>query len=271
MQQKKIAFIGGGNMAKAIVFGLLAKGYVAENIIVCEHNPDKHHTFNEKGVFTTLVATDAVQQADVVLLAVKPQNMQEACAAFQHMDLQKKWIISIAAGISVSALQRFLPTAQQFVRVMPNTPALISQGMSGLFATPTVSPEFKQYATDLFESVGKACWVEQEADINTIIAASGSSPAYFFLFMEEMQKTLIEMGLTEQQARLLVQQSALGAAEMVVANPQTPIETLRQQVTSKGGTTAAAINIFQQRQIDQTVKQAMQAAVDRAEEMEKLF
>lgn len=271
MQQKKIAFIGGGNMASAIVFGLLAKGYVAENIIVCEHNPDKHHSFNERGVFTTLSAIDAVKQADVVLLAVKPQNMQEACEAFQQLDLQNKWIISIAAGISVSALQRFLPSAQQFVRVMPNTPALISKGMSGLFATPAVTAEFKNYATGLFEAVGKACWVEKESDINTIIAASGSSPAYFFLFMEGMQKTLIEMGLTEQQARLLVQQSALGAAEMVVANPHTSIETLRQQVTSKGGTTAAAINVFQQQHLEENIKQAMQAAIDRAEEMEKLF
>lgn len=271
MQQKKIAFIGGGNMATAIVFGLLAKGYIAENIIVCEHNPDKHHAFNERGVFTTLVATDAVQQADVILLAVKPQNMQQACESFNQLDLSNKWIISIAAGISVGALQRFLPTAKQFVRVMPNTPALISKGMSGLFATSSVTPEFKGYAGELFEAVGQVCWVDVETDINTIIAASGSSPAYFFLFMEGMQKALIEMGLSEEQSRLLVQQSALGAAEMVVANPRTSIETLRQQVTSKGGTTAAAINVFQQQQLEVTIKQAMQAAIDRAEEMGKLF
>ncbi|MFC0308789.1 pyrroline-5-carboxylate reductase [Gallibacterium trehalosifermentans] len=271
MQQKKIAFIGGGNMASAIVFGLLAKGYVAENIRVCEHNPDKHHAFNERGVFTTLSATEAIPYADVILLAVKPQNMEEACQAFAHLDLSNKWIISIAAGISVSALQRFLPTATQFVRVMPNTPALISKGMSGLFATSSVTPEFKRYASDLFAAVGQVCWVENEADINTIIAASGSSPAYFFLFMESMQKALLEMGLTEQQARLLVQQSALGAAEMVIANPQTELEILRQQVTSKGGTTAAAINVFQQQNLEATVKQAMQAAIERAEEMEKLF
>lgn len=271
MQQKKIAFIGGGNMARAIALGLLTKGYQADHIMICDHNENKRQAFAEKGILTTAVSTSAIEFAEVILLAVKPQNMQQTCQVFQQYDLQHKWLISIAAGINVETLQHYLPSAKQIVRVMPNTPALIGEGMSGLYANPNATADFKQYATALFNAIGQSCWVETEADINTIIAASASSPAYFFLFMEAMQKTAMAMGLDEQQSRLLVQQTALGAAQMVIKNPDLSLETLRQQVTSKGGTTAAAINVFQQHQLEQTITQAMQAAVARAEEMEKLF
>jgi pyrroline-5-carboxylate reductase len=154
---------------------------------------------------------------------------------------------------------------------MPNTPALVSKGMSGLFAADTVSTEDKQFAGELMQAVGEICWVEQESGINNVIAAAGSAPAYFFLFMEAMQKEAIAQGFDTDTARLLVQQSALGAAEMVVANPETELSTLREQVTSKGGTTAEALRTFNEHQLSDIVAKAMQAAVIRAEEMEKLF
>lgn len=154
---------------------------------------------------------------------------------------------------------------------MPNTPALVSQGMSGLYAPHNVSQADKQFAADLMSAVGKVCWVEAESGINNVIAAAGSAPAYFFLFMEAMQAEAIKQGFDADTARLLVQQSALGAAEMVIANPETELSTLREQVTSKGGTTAEAIRTFNEHQLTDIVAKAMQAAVIRAEEMEKLF
>jgi pyrroline-5-carboxylate reductase len=164
-----------------------------------------------------------------------------------------------------------LATELNLVRVMPNTPSLIGKGMSGMFATTTVSKADKVFAENLMRAVGEVCWVEQESGINGIIAAAGSAPAYFFLFMEAMQAEAIRQGFDPQTARLLVQQSAAGAAEMVVANPDTELATLREQVTSKGGTTAEALRTFNEHQLSDTVAKAMRAAISRAEEMEKLF
>ncbi len=161
---------------------------------------------------------------------------------------------------------------QHFNRiVMPNTPSLVGKGMSGLYAPEQVSQQDRDYTGDLMASVGKVCWVDDENGINGVIAAAGSAPAYFFLFMEAMQKEAERMGFDSQTARDLVQQAASGAAALVEANPDTPLGTLREQVTSKGGTTAEALRVFNERQLPETVAQAMQAAVSRAQEMEKLF
>ncbi|WP_439257202.1 pyrroline-5-carboxylate reductase [Lonepinella sp. BR2271] len=271
MQQKSICFIGGGNMAQAIVFGLLKTGYPANLITVCDRNAPKRALFAEQGV---LVSTDNVKAAaasDVVVLAVKPQGAAEVCSALSAVDFSQKLVISIMAAISVEKITALLHHANNVVRVMPNTPALVSQGMSGLFAQNSVKENFKKFADDLLQAVGKTCWVKDEQDMHLVTAASGSSPAYFFLFMESMQQALLKMGLTAEQARLLVQQSALGAAQMVVENPTVELATLRQNVTSKGGTTAAALNVFNEKQLEQIVEQAMQACVERSKEMEKLM
>ena len=271
MQHKFITFVGGGNMAQAIVFGLLKRGYPAGNITDCDPSEEKRQLFAEKGV---QVATDnvaAVSSAEVVLLAVKPQVLAEVCAPLSAVGFSDKFVISIAAGISLARLTALLPTATSIVRVMPNTPALVGEGMAGLFAAKNTSENDRTFAQNLLAAVGKTLWVDSEEQMHAVTAASGSSPAYFFQFLEAMQQGLIKMGLSAENARELVQQAILGSAKMVVENPQVDLATLRQNVTSKGGTTAAALNVFNQRQFNDIVEQAMQACVVRSKEMETLF
>ncbi|TNH07184.1 pyrroline-5-carboxylate reductase [Testudinibacter sp. TR-2022] len=271
MQQKLIAFIGAGNMTRAIILGLLRSGYPAQKIIATNPSNGKLAALAELGVQTSHNNRFAVEQADVVVLAVKPQLMATACADFAGQDLSQKLLISIAAGISVKRLNALLPSATAIVRVMPNTPSLLSVGMAGLFANAKCGADDRTFAADLMRAVGEICWLQQESEINSVIAASGSSPAYFFLFLEAMQQQAINMGLAPATARQLSQQAMLGAAQMAIENPQLELATLREQVTSKGGTTAAALQVFAQHQLQQIVAEAMQAAVARAEEMESLF
>ena len=271
MQHKLIAFIGGGNMAQAIVFGLLKQAYPADKIIVCDPNEEKRALFAPKGVRTSTDNVAAVGQAEVVLLAVKPQVLADVCAPLSAVDFSDKLLISIAAGISVARLTTLLPTAKTVVRVMPNTPALVGEGMAGLFADQNTSENDRTFAQDLLSAVGKTLWVASEEHMHAVTAASGSSPAYFFQFLEAMQQSLIDMGLSANNARELVQQAMLGSAKMVVENPQLDLSTLRQNVTSKGGTTAAALNVLNQHQFNDIVQQAMQACVARSKEMETLF
>ncbi|PJG85244.1 pyrroline-5-carboxylate reductase [Conservatibacter flavescens] len=273
MQQKSICFIGGGNMAQAIILGLLKTGYPPHLITVCDPNADKLFYFAKQGVQTQPNNAVAAQQADVVLLAVKPQLMAEVC---QHLtqsavDFSHKLVISIAAGISLARLSALLPSATQVVRIMPNTPALVSEGMAGLYASPSLDIELKTFAENLLSAVGKTCWVEKEEHMHTVTAASGSSPAYFFLLMEAMQNAITDLGFDQETARLLIQQSALGAAKMVIENPEISLTTLRENVTSKGGTTAAALDIFAQHDLSTTVQQAIHACIQRSQEMETLF
>ena len=197
--------------------------------------------------------------------------MADVCTKLQSIDYSGKLVISIAAGISAVRLEEMLNAKLNLVRVMPNTPSLVGKGMSGLFAPACVSQVDKDFAADLMSAVGKVCWVETENQINNIIAAAGSAPAYFFLFMEAMQAEAISQGFDKQTARLLVEQSALGAAAMVQSNPNTELSTLRENVTSKGGTTAEALRTFNQHQISDIVSKAMQAAVARAQAMEQQF
>ncbi|WP_194439124.1 pyrroline-5-carboxylate reductase [Vibrio fluminensis] len=272
MDHKKITFIGAGNMARSIIAGLLASGYPANLITATDPNQEQRDFLADQyGINTDADNAAAANSADVIVLAVKPQLMSVVAEGMQAIDYQNKLVISIAAGISAERLNQMFAATLNLVRVMPNTPALVSQGMSGLYAPHNVSQADKQFAADLMSAVGKVCWVEAESGINNVIAAAGSAPAYFFLFMEAMQAEAIKQGFDADTARLLVQQSALGAAEMVIANPETELSTLREQVTSKGGTTAEAIRTFNEHQLSDIVAKAMQAAVIRAEEMEKLF
>ncbi|CAH0532596.1 Pyrroline-5-carboxylate reductase [Vibrio stylophorae] len=272
MDAKRIAFIGAGNMAHALIAGIVKSGYHAKQIIASDPNQAQLDSLAAQyGIETTQNNHQAVEQADVVVLAVKPQLMAEVCQPLAAIEMGDKLVISIAAGISVSRLNAIFATELKLVRVMPNTPALLGEGMSGLFASANTQADERTFAEKLLQAVGKTCWVQEESEINTIIAASGSAPAYFFLFMEAMQKAAMAKGLDQNTARLLVQQSALGAAKMVIENPQTDIATLREQVTSKGGTTAEALRVFAEQQLEQTVAEAMQAAYDRGQAMEQLF
>lgn len=270
MNSKKLAFIGTGNMAFAIIQGLLRSGYHASQIIACnKSNIARREALQAVGISTHFANREAVEQAEVVVLAVKPQVMAEVCAEFADIDFSNKWVISVAAGISVERLEELLPTAKNIIRTMPNTPSLIGEGMTGLFAKKSVNSTACEFAENLMSAVGKCYWVETEDKINHIIAITGSSPAYFFRFMEAMQQSAMQMGFSEQDARLLVQSVALGAAKLVEANPTVPLSTLRENVTSKGGTTAKALEVFEQANLADTVDKAMWAAIYRAEEMEK--
>lgn len=270
MQHKKIAFIGAGNMAFAIIAGLVKSGYPTALLAACnKRNQARREQLQAMGLAVNFTNREAVEWADVVILAVKPQMMADVCAEFADVDFSTKWVLSVAAGISVSRLEQLLPTATNIVRSMPNTPSLIGEGMSGLFAKKSVEPTACEFAEQLLSAVGQCYWVETEPQLNQIIAITGSSPAYFFKFMEAMQRSAVQMGFSEADARLLVQAAAVGAAKMVVANPELSIATLRENVTSKGGTTAQALAVFEQYELDNIVDTAMNAAIKRAEEMEK--
>ena len=272
MEHKNIAFIGAGNMVRSIVAGLVASGYPADKITATAPSETRRIPLKKDyGINTTSNNIEAATQADVVVLSVKPQMMEDVCKPLQQVDFGNKLVISIAAGINAARFDEMLDSSLSLVRVMPNTPSLVGKGMSGLFANTKATENDKTFAAQLMQAVGKVTWVEQESGINNIIAAAGSAPAYFFLFMEAMQAEAIKQGFTPETARQLVQQSALGAAEMVVANPDTELSTLREQVTSKGGTTAEALRTFNENHLSEIVAKAMQAAVARAEEMEKLF
>ena len=271
----KIAFIGAGNMARAIIIGLVNSGVAPQNIMVANPSAAKRLKLaDEFGVQQTHDNNKASEFAEVVVLCVKPHFIVEVCQQIsQAINISGKLFISVAAGTTVAQIQLALSKDSKValppvVRVMPNTPAQLGLGMSGLYASTEVSTEQKAMAEKLMTAVGKIIWLASEGKINDIIAVAGSAPAYFFLFMEAMEKQALQLGFTAQESRMLVQQTALGAAQMVAHNDE-PISTLRGNVTSKGGTTHAAIEQFKSDGMDEMVKSAMNAAIARAEEMAK--
>ncbi|AWB67486.1 pyrroline-5-carboxylate reductase [Saccharobesus litoralis] len=278
MNIKNIAFIGAGNMSKSIIGGLVEKGYPANNITAA--NPSQGKLDALQTAFNINITQDnlnAVTNADVVVLAVKPQLMNEMLQRLTQdanqakLDLSKKLFISIAAGLPVARLNEMLGAEHQIIRTMPNTPSLLGLGMTGLYAPQNISVEDKTFANDLMAAVGQTAWVEDEAGIDKIIAVAGSAPAYFFLFMESLEQEAKALGFSDTDARNIVQQVALGSAQMVCHNQEVSLADLRAQVTSKGGTTAEAIKVFEDQGLRDISKQAMHAAIKRAEEMAKLF
>lgn len=274
MKDKKIAFIGGGNMARSLISGLLKAGIPPHHIHATDLDAEKiNELANEFGIIGSTDNTAAANSADIIVLAVKPQFMADMLTELtKHVaDYKTKLVISIAAGVTIQRISSLMNGHSNIVRCMPNTPSLIGLGVTGLYAPISVSVEDRSSAESLLQAAGKTVWVDTEADINGVTATSGSGPAYFFLFMQAMIEEAERMGFTTEAARLLVQETALGAAQMVINNPETDLSTLRAQVTSKGGTTAAAITSFEEGGLLALVSQAMQAAQHRAEEMETLF
>lgn len=270
MSNKTIAFIGTGNMSYAIIGGMLNNGFSANNIIATNRNQEKlMKVANDFNVQTTSDNLDAIARADVVVLSVKPQMMEALCDTFKaaQIDLSSKVIVSVAAGITLSRLQEMLQCKTKLVRCMPNTPSLVGLGVSGLFSHDIDEHE-KAFLDQVFSATGITAWLTEESQINDIIAVTGSSPAYFFLFMQAIEEKARNLGFDEQQARLLVQQTALGAAQMAASQPEVSLEQLRANVTSKGGTTHAAIESMKDNQLPQIVANAMDACIARAEEME---
>lgn len=270
MKTHKIGFIGGGNMASSLISGLIASGHAPDHIWVSDVNPDALKALSDNLKVNVSTNNDVViHSTDVIVLAVKPQVLPEvAKATAAAIQLRKSLVVSIAAGISQDSLCRWMGSEIAIVRCMPNTPALVLTGATALHANKNVSQEQRTLAENIMRSVGIALWVQDENQLDAVTAVSGSGPAYFFLLMEAMEKTAVELGLNEDTARLLVQQTALGAAKIALESSESP-ELLRKRVTSPGGTTQKAIETFQQGEFGDLVSKALNAARDRSIEMSK--
>lgn len=264
-----IVFIGGGNMATSLISGLSDAGWAGEAITVVDPDLDKRQRISERyGVHVIERAERShLAAADAVVLAVKPQVMGEVVRALAPaFDDARPLILSIAAGIPLSALHNWLGADFAYVRCMPNTPSLLGVGATGLYADDSTTAEQRELAEQIMASAGLTVWVDNESLIDAVTATSGSGPAYFFAFMEAMIAGAKELGLHETAARELVLQTALGAARMATESGDDP-GTLRAKVTSKGGTTAAALAHFEAGDLQPLVAGAMRAASDRASEL----
>ncbi|CCQ09938.1 Pyrroline-5-carboxylate reductase [Pseudoalteromonas luteoviolacea B = ATCC 29581] len=271
MANKTIAFIGTGNMSYAIIGGMVKSGFDPSQIIATNRNQTKlDKVAADFGVQTTTDNLAAIARADVIVLSVKPQMMGDLCESIVNADIQyqDKLFVSVAAGLTVTRLRDMLKHPVKMVRCMPNTPSLFGKGVSGLYAD-AINEDEKVFIEQVFSSTGIAIWLNEERKINDIIAVTGSSPAYFFLFMESIETKAIELGFTAEQARQLVEQTALGAAMMAAGQHDISIAQLRANVTSKGGTTNAAIQSYQANGLDKLTSMAMDACIARAIEMEQ--
>jgi len=270
MNIQKIGFIGGGNMASSLISGLIASGHSPQHLWVSDINPDALKALAENLNVNTSTSNDTViNEVDVIVLAVKPQILSNVAKSAAALIQQKKsLVVSIAAGISQHSLSQWLGADTAIVRCMPNTPALVLTGATALYANARVTVEQRNLAENIMRSVGIALWVKDESELDAVTAVSGSGPAYYFLLMEAMEKAALELGLSEATARLLVQQTALGAAKIALESSESP-EQLRKRVTSPGGTTQRAIETFEQGRFTELVSKALHAARDRSIEMSK--
>ena len=266
MSKTRIAFIGAGNMASSLIGGLLAKGLDAAQIRASDPGAETRAKVTaEHGIEVFADNAQAVQDADVIVIAVKPQAMKAVCQNLRPHLKPHQLLVSIAAGITCASLLNWLGN-QPLVRCMPNTPALLGKGVSGLFATADVTAEQRQHADELLSAVGIVLWVDTEAQIDAVTAVSGSGPAYFFLLIEAMTAAGVKLGLPREVAEQLAQHTALGAAHMAVASDVDAAE-LRRRVTSPAGTTEAAIKSFQADGFEAIVEKALSAAAHRSAEM----
>lgn len=271
MSDNTIAFIGAGNMASALFGGLISQGYQASKIWAADPYQGSLDKAAALGVNTTLANTVAIAEADIVVLAVKPQVLKEVLLPLQaSFAARKPLIISIVAGIEINSLQQWLGDDQAIVRCMPNTPALVKRGATGLFANTNVSIEQRTATTAILDAVGISLWVDSEAQIDAVTAVSGSGPAYFFLLIEAMTNAGEQLGLSRTTAAQLTLQTALGASEMAIASDVDAAE-LRRRVTSPAGTTEAAVNSFEQQGFRDMVDTALTAASHRSSELAELL
>jgi pyrroline-5-carboxylate reductase len=267
-QGMKITFIGGGNMASALIAGLAGQLTAGANIHVVDPNPDQLGRLADSfGVSTALQVGDVVSQSDVIVLAVKPQQMREVAAALLPMLASARpLLLSIAAGIRGVDLARWLGGYGAIVRTMPNTPALIGQGITGMVAMAGVSAQQKAVADDIMKAVGATVWLDDESLIDPVTAVSGSGPAYVFYFIEAMQQAAQELGLSAEQGKQLALATFVGAAQLAARSPE-EVSVLRERVTSKGGTTYAALTSMEQSGVKQAIVDAVKAASQRGREL----
>ena len=261
----KVAFVGGGNMAGALIGGMLHAGFEASEIDVLEIDSARGAALAERHhVRIHQRPGDWLRSSEVVVLAVKPQQMREVAAAIRP-HLTHPVVLSIAAGVRVQSLEDWLATGK-IVRAMPNLPALIRAGVTAAIALPAVSAAEKAGADKILSAVGTVLWLEDEAMLDAVTALSGSGPAYIFYFIEAMQAVAREMGFDESQARALTLNTFAGAAQLALQS-QDSASALREKVTSKGGTTAAALASFERDKVDEAIARAIWAAAERAREL----
>ena len=262
----KISFIGGGNMATALIGGLAGKLTDGRNIHVIDPKPETlqalHH---QHGVSTAGRIDDAVAASDVIVLAVKPQQLHSVAAELAPL-LSTQLVLSIAAGIRAADLSRWLNWHRAIVRTMPNTPALIGQGVTGMVALDGVSKEQASQADAIMRAAGATVWLDDESQIDAVTALSGSGPAYVFHFIEAMQQAAQELGLNAEQGRQLAIATFTGAAQLA-AQSNEPVSLLRERVTSKGGTTFAALTSMEQDNVKGAIVRAIKAAHARSREL----
>lgn len=268
MNKQQIGFIGGGNMASSLIGGLVSNGYPADNITVSDLDANKLAYLSDTfGVNNTQDSNQLVLQADILVLAVKPQHMQSVADIIKTSVQKKKpVVVSIAAGIRINALQRWLGGKLPVVRCMPNTPALVKAGATGLFANEEVKEDQKDQVESLLRAVGVTVWLAEEGDLDAVTALSGSGPAYFFMVMEALEAAAIEAGLDQKTAQLLTQETALGAAKMALESSESAA-VLRQRVTSAGGTTERALGVMEERGLQGIFREAVLAAKERSVEL----
>jgi len=266
----KICFIGGGNMAQALIGGLVGKLTAASNIHVVDVNPDALAALSVQfGVQTSPTPGAEVAAADVLVLAVKPQQLREVASGLAP-QIRGQLVLSIAAGIRAADLSRWLNGHQAIVRTMPNTPALIGKGVTGMTASAGVTPQQRETADAILRAVGQTVWLDDESQLDAVTAISGSGPAYVFYFLEAMQQAAVDLGLTAEQGYALALATFTGASALAEQSPESA-SVLRERVTSKGGTTYAAITSLQAAGVGQAIATAMQAAAKRSREMGEEF
>ncbi|MBI3570175.1 MAG: pyrroline-5-carboxylate reductase [Gammaproteobacteria bacterium] len=267
-----VGFIGAGNMARSLASGLLENGWGKNQIILSDPEPAQRQAIESVLGVKTFADNEAiVTHAEILVLAVKPQVLAEAAKALAHAVQKKKpLVISIAAGVRIEDIDRWLGGGLPIVRSMPNTAALIGSGAAGLYANDRVNESMRNQAESILRAVGVTVWLEDEYLMDVVTALSGSGPAYFFLVMEALEQAAIESGLDPKQARLLTLETAFGAAKMALEGHEEPSQ-LRRRVTSPGGTTEQAVKVLEQGDIRQLFKKAVQAAVNRAREIADMF
>jgi pyrroline-5-carboxylate reductase len=268
MQINNIGFIGGGNMARSLIGGLINTGRAPNTIRVSEPDPQKRKYFLDTlGVRAVEDNLRLASESDTIVLAVKPQVMKQALQPLQETLLvHRPLLLSIAAGVREPDINYWAGGGHAIVRAMPNTPALVGSGATGLFANPAVSGSQRDQAESLMRAVGVTVWLEQESLLDQVTALSGSGPAYFMLFMEALEQAGIEHGLDRDVAHLLVMETCLGAAKLAMESDE-DLPELRRRVTSPGGTTEKALQVMENAHMQRIISDAFEAASLRAAEL----
>lgn len=268
MFNQSIGFIGAGNMAQAMIKGLLNAGVPVAQIIASSHSEQTAKKINSQyGISTTTNNQQLAEQADIIVLAAKPFQLKAICQSIQQpVKTSMPLIISVAAGIHCEHLITWLDCEVSCIRTMPNTPVLVTEGMTGAFGNHLVTAQQKSMANKLLVTLGKVLWVDKEALLDAVTAISGSGPAYFFLFVEALEAAAEKLGLDQAAAKMLARQTALGSAKMLCTQ-ENSAGNLRASVTSKGGTTAKAIEVFENLALRDIVTQATSAAYQKSQSL----